>query len=439
MLDSLWLRSQDWRADPQSIAAVAGGSMARSTIIRRLQAMSVTGFLALGLVVCGGGDSGSGGSNSDEPIKIGASLPLTGEFSQPGTAAKEGYEVWQEMVNENGGLLGRDVELVIKDDASNQNTIVADYNALISQDKVDLLLGTFSSLLNLPASAVAERNQMVYVEPAGGSPEMFSRGFKYLFFAQQATADKQGKVFAEWIANLPADQRPKTAAYPVLDDPFAAPTANGVKEILEAAGIQTVYEETYAIDTRNFDTIVNAMKAANPDIVVHGAQFEDGVGMVRSMLKANFKPKWLYQTNAPTLGDQYSEAVGAENTEGVVFGISHAPEADTPGNADFVKKYDEMFGGPPPEDAADAYAAGQVLQAAVEAVGGIEDQEKLANWIRDNEVETILGTLAWNEDGSPNGEFLVGQWQDGKVQFVLPEEIATTDHIVMGWKPGGGA
>jgi branched-chain amino acid transport system substrate-binding protein len=412
--------------------------MARSTIIRRLQAVSLTGFLALGLAACGGGDSGSG-SDSKEPITIGASLPLTGEFSQPGTAAQQGYQLWADMVNKNGGLLGRDVKLVIKDDASNQNTVVSDYNALISQDKVDLLLGTFSSLLNLPASAVAERNQMVYVEPAGGSPEMFSRGFKYLFFAQQATADKQGKVFAEWLTKLPEDQRPKTAAYPVLDDPFAAPTANGIKKILEAAGIKTVYEQTYAIDTKNFDTIVNGMKGANPDIVVNGAQSEDGIGMLRAMLKANFHPKWLYQTNAPTLGQQYADAVGAENTEGVVFGISHAPEADTPGNKEFVQAYDDKFGGSPPEDAADAYAAGEVLQAAVEAVGSVDDQEKLANWIRDNKVDTILGTLDWSDDGSPNGEFLVGQWQDGKVQFILPESVATTDHIVMGWKPGGGS
>jgi branched-chain amino acid transport system substrate-binding protein len=342
-------------------------------------------------------------------------------------------------VNEDGGLLGRPVELVIKDDASNQNTIVADYNALISQDKVDLLLGTFSSLLNLPASAVAERNQMVYVEPAGGSPEMFSRGFEYLFFAQQATADKQGKVFAEWIADLPEDQRPKTAAYPTIDDPFASPNVEGIREILEAAGVETVYQETYAIDTRNFDTIVNAMKAAAPDLVVHGAVFEDGVGLVRSMLRADFTPTWLYQTSAPSLGDQYAEAVGAENTEGVMFAISHAPEADTPGNEEFVAKYDEMFGGPPPEDAADAYAAGQVLQAAVEAVGSIDDQKALADWIRDNSVETILGDLDWNEDGSPNGEFLIGQWQDGAVQFVLPQEFATAEEIVMGWKPEGTA
>src|SRR4051794_41725563 len=171
----------------------------------------IAGALALVVAACGGGNDDNGGSaasssgsKSDaKPLKIGASLPLTGDFSEPGKAAEQGYQVWAKMINDKGGLLGRKVELVIKDDASNQNTVVSDYNALISQDKVDLLLGTFSSLLNLPASSVAEKNQMLYVEPAGGSPDMFSRGFKHLFFAQQATADKQGHVLAQWVAGLP--------------------------------------------------------------------------------------------------------------------------------------------------------------------------------------------------------------------------------------------
>lgn len=406
-----------------------------SSVRRRASAVAVVGLMVLGLAACGGSDGG--GSSSDGPIRIGTSLPLTGEFSQPGKAAEQGYKVWAEMVNADGGILGRDVELVIKDDASNQNTIVADYNALISQDKVDLLLGTFSSLLNLPASAVAEKNQMLFVEPAGGSPEMFTRGYKYLFFAQQATADKQGKLFGEYLAGLPEAQRPKTAAYPTIDDPFAAPNVEGVKQILEAAGIETVYEETYAIDTKNFDTIVTAMKAKNPDVVVQGAVFEDGVSLVRAMLKADFTPKWLYQTTAPSLGAQYAQAIGPENTEGVMFAISHAPQAKTPGNPAFVAKYAEMFGGEPPEDAADAFAAGQVLQAAVEDVGNVDDQEAMATFLRDNPVETILGKLDWNDDGSPNGEFLIGQWQGNGVEFVLPKQFATSDKLIEGWKPGG--
>ena len=403
----------------------------------------VAALTVVALVAAGCGDDGGDSASEDgggEPLKIGASLPLTGEFSEPGKAAKQGYEVWQAMVNESGGLLGRQVELVIKDDASNQNTVVADYNALISGDKVDLLLGTFSSLLNLPASAVAERNRMLYVEPAGGNPDIFNRGFKTVFFAQQATADHQGDVWANWIAELPEDKRPKTAAYPTLDDPFTTPTSEGIEAILSEAGIETVYRKTYTADTTNFDSIANAVKNAKPDLVVAGTQFEDGIGLLRALRKVDFSPQWLYQTNAPSFGDQYADGVGVENTEGVFYAVSHSQEATTPGNEEFVAKYQEMFGGETvPEDAADAYAAGEVLQATVEANKTVEraDQLKLADWLRQNEVETILGPLSWNENGSPKGEFLIGQWQSGKPEIVLPEEAATTDTIIEGYKPGG--
>jgi branched-chain amino acid transport system substrate-binding protein len=390
------------------------------------------------VAACGG--NGDGAANNDsaskKPIKIGASIPLTGQFSQQGKAAEEGYKVWQAMVNASGGLLGRQVELVIKDDASDQNTVVSDYNALISKDKVDLLIGTYSSLLNLPASAVAEKNKMLYIEPAGGAPKIFDRGFKYLFFSQQATADKQGKAFAEWISTLPEAERPKTAAYPTIDDPFVAPNVKGIRDVLEAAGVQTVYSTTYAVDLNNFDTIVSALRSKNPDLVVHGAFFDDGVGMIRSMLKANFKPHWLYQTTAPSLGDEYAKAIGAENTQGIIFAISHAPQAKTPGNAEFVAKYGDMFGGLPPEDAADAYGAAEVLEAAVKAVGNTTDQTAMAEWLRSNSVETVLGSISWDKDGRPQGEFLTGQWQNNKVEYILPQKFATTDRIVMGWEPG---
>jgi branched-chain amino acid transport system substrate-binding protein len=413
----------------------------------RAAMFALAAALALTVAACGGGDDGGGSASAGstpkadaKPLKIGASLPLTGDFSEPGKAAEQGYKVWQEMINAKGGLLGRKVELVIKDDASNQNTVVSDYNALISGDKVDLLLGTFSSLLNLPASAVAERARMLYVEPAGGNPDIFNRGFKTIFFAQQATADHQGDTWANWLVSQPADKKPKTAAYPTLDDPFAGPTSEGIEKILKAGGIETVYRKTYTADTKNFDAIANAVKAKNPDLVVLGTQFEDGVGLLRALGKVGFSPKWLYQTNAPSFGDQYAEGVGAENTEGVFYGVSHSQESDTPGNPEFVAKYKEMFGGESvPEDAADAYAAAQVLQATVEANKTVErdDQLKLADWLRTNQVPTVLGTLAWNENGSPKGEFLVGQWQSGKPEIVLPQDAATSESIVEGYKPGG--
>jgi branched-chain amino acid transport system substrate-binding protein len=385
---------------------------------------------------CGSDDNGGAGGGAPaggEPIKIGASLPLTGEFSEPGKAAQQGYKVWEAMINEKGGLLGRKVKFIYRDDASDQNTVVSDYTSLISRDKVDLLAGTFSSLLNIPASTVAERNRMLYVEPAGGAPEIFERGYKHLFFAQQATANKQGDVWAEWVLGLPADKRPKTAAYPTLDDPFAIPVLEGIREKFEAAGIKTVQKSTYPADTNNFDSIANAVKAANPDVVVHGATFADGVGFIRALKKVGFKPKMFFETSAPSFGDQFIKGVGKDATEGIFYAVSHTPEAATPGNKEFVAKYKELFGGTEvPEDAADAFATAQVMQAAVEAVKSVDrkDQTKLADWLRDNQVDTILGPLSWDEAGRPEGEFLIGQWQDGKPEVVLPKDAATSDRII---------
>ena len=388
---------------------------------------------------CGGGGGettgatggGETGAASGEPIKIGASLPLTGDFSEPGVAAQQGYQIWQQLVNDSGGLLGRPVDITVKDDQSDQNVVVTDYNALIQQDKVDLLLGTFSSLLNLPASAVAERNRMLYVEPAGGSPEMFSRGFKYLFFAQQATAEHQADLFSQWAAGLPADQKPKTAAYVIADDPFGGPVAEGIQSQLEAAGVQTVYSKVYPPETTNFDAIAASVAAKKPDVIAQGsAGLADGVGLDRALIKVGYSPKQLFQASTPSFADQFSDGVGLENTEGIFYAVSYHVDAPTPGNTDFLQAYRAKFNTDPPEDAADAYAAAQVLQAAVENVGSIDDQTALADWLRANSVDTILGTLSWDDTGAPEQAFLLAQWQSGDEEIVLPEDAATSDTVV---------
>jgi len=410
---------------PGHIAARRGWS---GTTVRAIAAGAV---VLLSVAACGSKPSDDAGSgDSDEPIVVGISLPLTGDFSQPGGEAKKGYEIWRDQVNADGGLLGRQVELKITDDASNQDTVVTDYTKLITQDKVDLLLGTFSTLLNFPASAVAEKNGMLYVEPAGGAPKMFDRGFDKLFFAQQATAQHQPDVFVDYIESLPENERPKTAAYPTQDDPFTTPVIESMQQQLEALGVETVYTTTYPADATNFQTIASAIAAAKPDLIAQGAVFEDGVGLVRSLQQLNFSPKMLFQTSAPSNAGQYSDGIGMANTEGVFYTVSWNEKANTPKNEEFVAEYAKRFdGGIPAEDAADAYAAAQTVQAAVEAVGSL-DQDKLAEWLHANEVETILGPLAWDETGAPTKDFLLAQWQNGAPEIVAPEDAATVDSAV---------
>ncbi|GAB3674638.1 amino acid ABC transporter substrate-binding protein [Angustibacter aerolatus] len=415
--------------------------MARSTAPRRsghaLRAASLLAVGALALSACAGTRPSEAANDTSKPLVIGISLPLTGDFSQPGSEAKRGYEVWAKQVNGAGGLLGRQVQLKIVDDASSQDTVVSDYTKLITQDKVDLVLGTFSSLLNYPASAVAEKNGMTFVEPAGGAPNMFTRGFKHLFFAQPATAPHQADVFVDYLKALPEAERPKTAAYPTQDDPFATPVIESMQKQLEALGVKTVYTSTYPADTTNFQTIASRLADKKPDLIAQGAVFEDGVGLVRSLKQLNYSPKMLFQTSAPSNASQYSDGIGKDNTEGVFYTVSWNQNAKTPNNPEFVAAYKAAYeDADPAEDAADAYAAAEVLAAATKAVGKI-DQTKISEWLHANEVSTILGPLSWEQTGEPKGNFLLAQWQSGTVQVVAPKEAATTDKTVNskpGWK-----
>ena len=127
--------------------------------------------------------------------------------------------------------------------------------------------------------------------------------------------------------------------------------------------------------------------------------------------------------------------MGLPNTEGVFYTVSWNSQAKTQRNADFVAAYAKAYGGAhPAEDAADAFAAAQVLQAALKAVKKV-DQDAIATWLHGHDVETILGPLGWDKTGAPTKDFMLAQWQGGKVQIVAPHDLATTDTVVNP-KPG---
>jgi branched-chain amino acid transport system substrate-binding protein len=392
--------------------------------------------VALLAAACGTGSTS--GASTTGPIRIGASLPLTGPVADVSKPGLQGYEAWRKKVNDSGGLLGRQVEFVVHDDGFDQNTVVANYNRLISQDRVDLLVGTFSSFLNLPASAVAERHGMVYVEPSGGAAEIFERGLKRLFFAQAGTTKDVPDRFVAYVESIPQAERPATAAYCTQNDPSADVPITIFREKFEALGIRTVYNQNYPPETANFDAMAGTIAQAKPDLLVHGAVTGDGVAMIRSLQKVGFSPKLLFQTKSPSDPLTFPDGVGKANTEGIFTTAAWHPKATTPGNVDFVAAYKAQFNEEPTEDAASSYTAAQVLQAAVQAVGKI-DQAAIAEWLHANPVPTVSGTLAWDERGVPKSSLLLVQWQKGQIEVVAPAEAATSTSVVRpkpGWAAG---
>src|SRR2546423_2684586 len=175
---------------------------------------------------------------SQEPIKIGASLSLSGDFSADGMAFQQGYQLWADTINKNGGLLGRQVQLDIVSDASSPDQVQTNYQTLISVHHDDLVFGPFSTLLTKPASVVANRYGYAFVEGAGGGPSGFNRGLHNLFDVSLPVANNL-VAFANYIQTLPASQKPTSIAYATEDDPFTQPQIDTAKALFEQQGIKT--------------------------------------------------------------------------------------------------------------------------------------------------------------------------------------------------------
>lgn len=365
-----------------------------------------------------------------DPITIGASLPLTGRFSEPGTAAMQGYEVWAAMVNEGCGILGRPVELTIVDNASDQDTAVADYEKLITVDEVDLVVGPFSSFLVIPTSEVAARYGYAFVEPAGGSPEVFSRGLTNIFFAQPAPGSWQADPLAEYILGLDEDVRPKTFAVVSQDDPFTLGVMERAKQFLTEGGLELVFDEIYAPETTDFSAIAIQVADLDPDLIIGGTVLEDSIGQIRAYQEAGYQPRFAYFTTGPSLPGPFREALG-EATEGIFASISWFPAAATHQNAEMVEKYIEMYGGEAgsiPEDTANAFTVGQVLEQAAANIESI-DNTALIEEIHSATFDTVVGPLSFDEVGAPTGSFMLLQWQGDTFVIVGPGERAEAEII----------
>ncbi|MEV6587114.1 amino acid ABC transporter substrate-binding protein [Streptomyces acidicola] len=397
----------------------------------RLQGGIAAATLAL-VLTASGCSSGSGSQeSSDDPIVIGVSLPLTGDFSEPGKGVERGYKAWAKIVNAQGGLLGRKVELKILDDQSNADRVVSDYEQLIGRDEVDLVFGPFSTRLVVPSARVAEEYGMLFVEPAGAAPEVFTQGFENLFYAAPAVADDHYNHLADYILAMPESERPRTVAYAAMDDPFAQGTAYGLKDKLEKGGVRTVADEVYPPNTTDFGNIAAKIADSGADMVVGGTQYQDGVNLIVALQQLDYQPKMAAFSTAPT-EPEFARAIG-NKTEGILAPTGYTQKAEYPSNKEFVEKYTEQFGEAPEEDEANAYTTGQVVAAAVKAAECASQdpdcQGKLVEWLRGNTVQTVVGPLKWDDKGRPQSAHMIQQWVDGEIQIVLPEAQQETGPV----------
>jgi branched-chain amino acid transport system substrate-binding protein len=401
--------------------------------LRRIRALTATATVLVATLALAGCTTASTSSSSSgkSPLTIGISLSLTGDFSDSGKAAQRGYELWADVVNKAGGVLGRTVQLSIVDDASSPDQVVTNYTNLITQKKADIVFGPFSSLLTVPASRVVNRYGYSFIEPAGGGPSVFAQKLGNLFFVQPAPTTEGGNVFADYILSLPADQRPKTAGYAKLDDPFAAPIAENIQKRFEAAGIKTVYDQTYPAETADMTPIMSGMAAANPEVVVGGSQEADAFAQMKAMIQLKFNPKWLFESNGANSPADFPAAVGVANTEGVFSSADWYADSTVSGSATFISDYTAKYGGTAQTidpTSAEAYSAGMLLEEVAKKTGKV-DNATIIKTLHSGTWPTLVGKLSWDQYGAPKGAYLLIQWINGKLTTVYPASTAAASPV----------
>ena len=369
---------------------------------------------------------------------MGISLSLSGDFSDPGNAALRGYRLWAATVNAKGGVLGRKVKLKVVDDTSSPNQVVTNYQTLINRDHVDLTFGPFSTLLTAPAAAVANRYGYAFPEPAGGGPAVFKEKLGNVFFVQPAPVVNCGDPFVAWLQSLPAAQRPKTAAYPTLDDPFAAPIVDRARAKLEAAGIKTVFKTVYPPETADYTPIVQKYANAKPDLVFAGTQSDDAYAQVKAMVQLKFSPKYLFLSNGANSPTEFPTKVGKGNTNGIFSCGDWFADLKSSGNPQFVAAYLKKYGGRPDQidpGSAEAYAVGQLIEEVASKTKKL-DNKTIISSLHQGTWPVIEGNLSWNPDGSPKGSALMVEWIGSQLLPVYPQ--ATALHAPTTPKPAWG-
>jgi branched-chain amino acid transport system substrate-binding protein len=379
-------------------------------------------------------------SQPTTPIKIGVSLSLSGDFSADGKAFQQGYQLWADTVNKNGGVLGRQVTLDIRSDASNTTQVATNYRTLITVDKCDIVFGPFSTLLTKPSSVVANSFGYAMIEGAGGGPSVFTAGLNNIFDVSPPVANLLVS-FTQYLLSLPPGQRPTTAAYATQNDPFTQPQVDTAKQLLEAGGIKTVSYKVYPSETTDYTPIAQAMIASKADVIVTGTLLNDIVAYIQAFKQQHYNPKAIIATAGPDQGKQFTDAIGgATAAEGIfVPNGGWYPSINTFQNAKMVMDYLAKYGGTADQissDVAEAFSVGQVFLQAATKINSINNTRLITELHSGVTFQTVQGDVKFDPTGQNTlGTGYLFQWQKGTLVSVYPasQASATPEYPKQSW------
>jgi branched-chain amino acid transport system substrate-binding protein len=360
---------------------------------------------------------------SGQSIRIGYCLSLTGPLASNGKTARLAHQIWEKDVNQKGGLLGRNVEMICIDDQTNPKLVLDIYKRLLDEEKVDLVVGGYGDNSAAPAMPlIIERNRYLVALMALA----VNASFGYTnYFVMIPTGPRPNEALTEGFFSLAANQSPKPETIAILaaDAPFSKSPVAGAKGHADKYGIRVVADTRYSLATTDFAPIISQLKPITPDILFLCSYLNDSAGLLRAIDAVGLQPKMV---GGAMIGPQ-NGSIKAELGPLLNGLINYeywlpVPKMMYPGIAEVIAEYQTraVAAGADPLGyyvAPQAYAQMQVVEQAILGTGSLDD-EKMAQFTRDHTFKTILGDVKFGTGGG---------WSEPRVLEVQYQNIKGND------------
>ena len=361
------------------------------------------------------------------PLRIGSTLALTGPLSATALVHKLVGEIYVEDLNARGGLMGRRVEWIVKDDQSKPDLARTLYEQLVTTDKVDLLMGPYATGAILSAMGVAQRYNKVLVHHTFGIPSLAK--YEGSFPAWSLGSDPGNTVPNSVFDALAASRKPpKTVAFVTSKFPSIHFMTLGAREVAKKRGLREVLFLEWEFGNRDFGPIAARIKDAKPDLVWMGDIALEGNMLLDAMKKIDYTPPLHFHTY-PAPGPMTKSPEGKGAISLTIF-EEHPPFTGNALGAAFVKTYNDRATAARMPDttvevqAAASYTAWQILEAGVLGAKSFDDKAIIA-WLKRNRVDTIHGKLRFDGPGNYGDDLMkIKQVQGGAWKVIWPQQFA---------------
>ena len=365
-----------------------------------------------------------------QSLRIGVSLGLSGQYKGPAAMHKRAYELWHDEVNGRGGIAGRPIALTIIDDQSDRSRAESIYRQFFSQGSVDFVFGPYSSDLTSAVAPLAEAEGQPMLAPGAAADDIWQKGYRNLF-AMLTPASR----YTHGMLRLAHGAGLTTVAVLAANDAFASNIAQGTLKWAPYLKLKVVSHARFTKGERDLAVPLREGRAAGAELLIVAGFKDDAINARRGAIDLGWSPPAFFATVGPALPEWITDMGDAGEH---VFSTSIWEPADSlafPGARDFARRFKERFEVTPSYHAATAYAAGQILEAAISTAGSF-DRDQVRTALTELDTYSVLGRFAVDQTGMQIKRFeMIVQWQHGRKEIVWPEDLRTALPVMGGATP----